>query len=70
MSIEVRARGNLSIIEKDALVGEVEDIIANVEGISAMYTNVSSGGGGGGGGPFSNSAAADSIGNISLELKY
>jgi multidrug efflux pump len=59
----VKARGNLSIDEKDALVRQAEARILGWPGISTIYTRVGSGGGGGG-----NAAPADVIGTIQYEF--
>ena len=58
----VKARGNLSIDEKDALVQQAEARILGWPGISTVYTRVGSGGGAG------NSAPADVIGTIQYEF--
>ncbi len=58
----VKARGNLSIDEKDALVQKAEARILGWPGISTVYTRVGSGGGAG------NSAPADVIGTIQYEF--
>ena len=58
----VKARGNLSIDEKDALVRQAEVRILGWPGISTVYTRVGSGGGAG------NSAPADVIGTIQYEF--
>ena len=59
----VKARGNLSIQEKDALVKQAEARLLGWPGIDTVYTRVGSGGGGGG-----NSTAADVIGTIQYEF--
>ena len=58
----VKARGNLSIEEMDALVRQAENRILGWPGISTVYTRVGSGGGAG------NSAPADVIGTIQYEF--
>jgi multidrug efflux pump len=60
----VRARGNLSLAEKDRLVGDVERRIEGVEGIGAIFSFAGSGGlqREGGEGP------KDAIGQIQIEL--
>ncbi len=58
----VKARGNLSIDEMDALVRQAEVRILGWPGISTVYTRVGSGGGAG------NSAPADVIGTIQYEF--
>ena len=64
--IYVRARGNLSVAEKDKLVGQVEDVVLATEGIESAFAFAGSGGlnqnTGGAGGP------RDSIGQIQIEL--
>ncbi|MFN3232618.1 MAG: efflux RND transporter permease subunit [Alphaproteobacteria bacterium] len=67
IQLEVRARGNLAILEKNELVKEVEAAIAEVDGIYATYTVV--GGNTGASGGFGNEPAADRIGVISLQLR-
>ena len=62
--VYVRARGNLSLDEKDALLREAEDIVLATEGISSAFAFAGSGGlasDGGGGGPI------DTIGQIQIE---
>jgi multidrug efflux pump len=58
----VKARGNLSIDEKDVLVRQAEARILGWPGISTIYTRVGSGGGAG------NEAPADVIGTIQYEF--
>jgi multidrug efflux pump len=61
----VRARGNLSIAEKDALVAQVEREIATTDGVKAIFSFAGSGGldtSGGTTGP------RDSIGQVQIEL--
>lgn len=58
----VKARGNLSIHEKDALVKLAEDRILGWRGVKTVYTRVGSGGGAGNEGP------ADAIGVIQYEF--
>ena len=58
----VKARGNLSIEEKDALVRQAEARILGWPGLKTVYTRVGSGGGAG------NSAPADVIGTIQYEF--
>ncbi len=64
--IYVRARGNLSLTEKDALVAEVEDAVLATEGIQSSFAFAGSGGlnanTGGAGGP------RDTIGQIQIEM--
>ncbi|MEM8787719.1 MAG: efflux RND transporter permease subunit [Pseudomonadota bacterium] len=62
----VRARGNLSLEEKDALVGQVEEIIASMDGVKSIFAFAGAGGlnqnvGG-------TSAPRDSIGQVQIEL--
>lgn len=64
--ILVHARGNLSIHEQDALVREVENRVLQLHEFSSVYTRVGSAEGGGGGGM--RDAAADTIGQITLEF--
>jgi multidrug efflux pump len=58
----VKARGNLSIEEKDALVAQAEARILGWPGVSTVYTRVGAGGGAGNEGP------ADAIGVIQYEF--
>ncbi|MGV8952437.1 MAG: efflux RND transporter permease subunit [Cypionkella sp.] len=58
----VKARGNLSISEKDALVRQAEARILGWPGIETVYTRVGSSGGAG------NEAPADVIGTIQYEF--
>ncbi len=58
----VKARGNLSIHEKDALVKLAEDRILGWPGVKTVYTRVGAGGGAGNEGP------ADAIGVIQYEF--
>ena len=64
--VYVRARGNLSLDEKDALLRQVEDIVINDPGIAASFAF------GGDGGLNANTAGAqaprDAIGQIQFEL--
>lgn len=64
--IYVRARGNLSLVEKDALVQDVEDIILATEGVQSAFSFAGSGGlnqnTGGAAGP------RDTIGQVQIEL--
>ncbi|WP_112323273.1 efflux RND transporter permease subunit [Oceanibium sediminis] len=61
----VRARGNLSLAEKDELVREVEQIILEQPGVDSVFAFAGSGGltqGPGAGGP------SDTIGQVQIEL--
>lgn len=58
----VKARGNLSIREKDVLVKQAEARILGWPGLKTVYTRVGSGGGAG------NEAPADVIGTIQYEF--
>ncbi len=58
----VKARGNLSIDEKDALVRQAEARLLGWPGLETIYTRVGSGGGGG------NDTAEDVIGVIQYEF--
>lgn len=62
--IYVRARGNLSLAEKDRLVRQVEDTVLDVDGVASVFAFAGNGGleKRGGDGP------PDSIGEIQLEL--
>ncbi|MEA1937686.1 MAG: efflux RND transporter permease subunit, partial [Pseudomonadota bacterium] len=60
-SVSVHARGNLSIWEKDALVGEVEAIAMKMDGIEHVYTRVGAGSGG-------YEASEDVIGTVTVEF--
>ena len=66
-NIYVRARGNLSLDEKDALLSEAERIVLETPGIQSAFAfagegGLSTGGPGGGGGP------GDTIGQIQIEM--
>ena len=58
----VKARGNLSIQEKDALVQQAEARLLGWPGLETVYTRVGSGGGAG------NNTASDTIGTIQYEF--
>jgi multidrug efflux pump len=58
----VKARGNLSIAEKDALVRQAEARILGWPGVASVYTRT------GGGGSNGNEVAADVIGTIQYEF--
>lgn len=58
----VKARGNLSIYEKDALVAQAEKRILGWPGVATVYTRTGAGGGAG------NDVAADVIGTIQYEF--
>ncbi|MGI1663494.1 efflux RND transporter permease subunit [Palleronia sp. KMU-117] len=64
--VYVRARGNLSLDEKDALVRQVEDVILDTQGVQSAFAFAGSGGlnqnTGGSGGP------RDAIGQVQIEL--
>lgn len=60
--VNIRARGNLSIHEKDALVREVENRVLPIAGFDAVYTRTGSGGAG------LQDRAEDTIGVILLQL--
>ncbi len=64
--VYVRARGNLSLAEKDALVHQVEDVILSIGGIESAFAFAGSGGlnqnTGGAAGPL------DTIGQVQIEL--
>jgi multidrug efflux pump len=61
--LHVHARGNLSVWEQDALVGEVEDRILDIRGIKAVYARTLGRGQEGGA-----DVAEDVIGTILLEF--
>jgi multidrug efflux pump len=58
----VKARGNLSIYEKDALVAQAEARILGWPGVASVYTRTGGGGGGG------SDVAEDVIGTIQYEF--
>ena len=62
--LQVHARGNLSIDEKDALVRVAEARLLGWPGIKSVYTRV----GGAGGGPSDQAIAADTVGTIQYEF--
>jgi multidrug efflux pump len=58
--IQVRARGNLSLDEQDALMREVEGRVLDISGVETFYTRV---------GPNANSEESeDIVGSISMEF--
>jgi multidrug efflux pump len=63
----VHARGNMSIVERDALVREVEtrvlEFASEIDGVYSLTQTGNSGGGG-----FGEDAAADVIGQITIDL--
>ncbi len=63
--VYVRARGNLSLAEKDALIQEVEKVILSTPGIESAFASAGSGGTGGAEGT---SSPADAIGQVQIEL--
>lgn len=65
-SLRVRARGNLSAVEKRDLLIEVERRVIGTPGLKGVNAFVSSGGGGGGG--FGGGAPVDTIGQVFVEL--
>ncbi len=64
--IYVRARGNLSLAEKDAMVRQVEDVVIGMEGVESAFAFAGSGGlnqnTGGASGP------RDTIGQMQIEM--
>ncbi|NND20628.1 MAG: efflux RND transporter permease subunit, partial [Silicimonas sp.] len=64
--VYVRARGNLSLTEKDALVAQVEDVILDTPGVDSAFAFAGAGGlnanTGGAAGP------VDTIGQVQIEL--
>ncbi len=67
INLEIRARGNLSVLEKNALVLEVEELVSDIDDIDSMYANVGGGGAEADTG-WTGGSASDRIGLISLEL--
>ncbi len=63
--VHVRARGNLSLAEKDRLVGEVERTVLDVDGVASVFAFAGKGGLQQQGGD----APSDAIGQVQLELK-
>ena len=66
-NVYVRARGNLSLEEKDALLREAEAIVLSTPGVQSAFAfagdgGLSTGGPGGGGGP------KDTIGQVQIEM--
>ena len=57
--VTIRARGDLSVFQKDALVREVENRILDMDGFASVSARTGDGG---------NQASADTIGVIQLEL--
>jgi multidrug efflux pump len=62
----IQARGNLSVQEKDALVRQAEDIIIDVDGVSAVFAFA----GDGGLNQFTDGATvpSDTVGQVQIEL--
>jgi multidrug efflux pump len=67
INLEVRARGNLSVLEKNSLVLEVEELVSTIEDIDSIYANVGGGGAEADTG-WTGGSSSDRIGLISLEL--
>lgn len=63
--LQIHARGNLSIWERDRLVRTVEQAIVGVDGVETTYVQV----GGRGDGSYGRDQAEDVIGSINLLLK-
>lgn len=63
-AIQIHARGNLSVWEKDSLVREVEQRVLAMDAFRTVYATVAGGGGGRG----ARSGAEDVIGRINVEL--
>ncbi|PID60274.1 MAG: MFS transporter [Gammaproteobacteria bacterium] len=61
MAVQVRARGDLSIDERDAIMRRVEERLLGLPEIESLYTHT-------GGGAGADNAAADVIGTVTLEL--
>ncbi|MHA3980330.1 efflux RND transporter permease subunit [Halovulum sp. GXIMD14794] len=61
----VRARGNLSLAEKDALVAEVEEIIAETPGVKSIFAFAGEGGLASAPG---SSTPLDAVGQVQIEL--
>ncbi len=61
MAVQVYARGDLSIYERDAIVRNVESYVYEQEGVETVYAKTGGGGGAG-------NAAEDQIGSIVLQL--
>jgi multidrug efflux pump len=64
--VYVRARGNLSLVEKDALVKEVEDVILATSGIDSAFAFAGAGGLNSNTGGFQ--GPNDTIGQVQIEL--
>ena len=67
-NIEIYARGDLSITEKDNLVKQIESFVLNSSETKSIYVKTGSSNSGGGS-PSESSASQDLIGTISLNLK-
>ena len=67
-NIEIYARGDLSITEKDNLVKQIESFVINSSETESIYVKVGSSSSGGGR-PGGSGASQDLIGTISLNLK-
>tara|TARA_R110000824_G_scaffold7892_3_gene35762 strand:+ start:119088 stop:122255 length:3168 start_codon:yes stop_codon:yes gene_type:complete len=61
IQVEVHARGDLSIYEKDQIMAQVESRLLSMDYLDAVYTRTSSGGG-------QNSGTEDTIGSVQLEF--
>lgn len=61
-AVQIHARGNLSIHEKDALVKQVEARLFDMKELKSIYTRT------GAGGNFMENAAEDLIGSITMEF--
>ena len=62
----VRARGNLSLEEKDALVRQVEEVIASEPGVKSIFAFA--GDGGLSNGPAEGGGPLDAVGQVQIEL--
>lgn len=65
VQVQVHARGDLSVYEKDQIMRDVENLLLDMNYLEAVYTRTGSSGGGGMGG---GSSTEDTIGVVQLEF--
>ncbi|MDG2091199.1 MAG: efflux RND transporter permease subunit [Gammaproteobacteria bacterium] len=63
IQVQVHARGDLSIFEKDQIMSNVEDLLLNMDYLDAVYTRTTNGGGQG-----ANAGTEDTIGVVQLDF--
>lgn len=67
IQVQVHARGDLSVYEKDQIMRDVENLLLDMNYLEAIYTRTG-GAGGGGGGFGGGNATEDTIGVVQLEF--